>query len=55
MACKGIDQVLDPNKEMQVVMVRGLMSKFKQPIYVDFDKAMTKKTLLEVKLIICKT
>ncbi|KAG4073211.1 hypothetical protein HA402_013476 [Bradysia odoriphaga] len=54
MACKalvkyhrGLDQVFGPNKEMQVVMVRGIRSKFKQPIYINFDTAMSKDILFE--------
>lgn len=47
---KGLDIVLGPNKEMQVIMVRGLSSKFKQPIYIDFDTVVTKSNLLEVIL-----
>lgn len=28
---------MGPNAQMQTVMARGLFSKFKQPIFVDFD------------------
>lgn len=45
---KGLDMVLGPNEEMQVIMVRGLMSKFKQPIYVDFDQVVTEEILFKV-------
>lgn len=48
---KGLDQVFGPNKEMQVIMVRGLISRFKQPIYVNFDTAMTKQILFEVNYV----
>lgn len=36
---------MGPHSQMQTAMVRGLFSKFKQPIYVDFDKKMTKDIL----------
>lgn len=45
---KGLDIVLGPHKEMQVMMMRGLARQFKQPIFVDFDNAMTMSNLLEV-------
>lgn len=45
---KGLDVVLGPNYEMQVIMVRGMISKFKQPIYIEFDQAVTKTILFKV-------
>lgn len=37
------DQVVGPHKMVQVVMVRSLVGKWKQPIFHDFDKSMTKE------------
>ena len=42
---KTLDCVMGPHSQMQTAMVRGLFSKFKQPLYVDFDKKMTKDLL----------
>lgn len=42
---KTLDCVMGPNSQMQVAMVRGLFSKFKQPIFIDFDKKMSKDLL----------
>lgn len=42
------DEVVGPHTQMQVVMVRGLFSKWKQPIFIDFDQKMTKKILLDI-------
>lgn len=36
---------MGPHSQMQTGMVRGLFSKFKQPIYIDFDTKMTKDLL----------
>lgn len=36
-----LDQIFGPNAQMQCVIVRGLFSKFKQPIYINFDEKMT--------------
>lgn len=44
------DQVLGPFSYMQVVMVRGLMDTWKQPIYIGFDKKMTGLLLNEIIL-----
>lgn len=38
---RTLDRVFGPNEQMQSVVVRGLFSKFKQPIYVNFDEKMT--------------
>lgn len=43
---KRNDDVVGPHGEMQVVSARGLFSKWKQPLYVNFDQQMT-KTILE--------
>jgi Transposase protein len=40
------DRVFGPFKKLQLVIVRGLCSKWKQPIYFDFDTAMKKDLLL---------
>lgn len=42
------DEVMGPHSQMQVVMARGLASQWKQPIYCDFDKKMTKDILLDI-------
>ena len=34
------DRVFGPHKKVQVVMVRGLFKKWKQPVYYDFDTPM---------------
>lgn len=38
-------EILGPHHYMQVVMARGLFSKWKQVIYVDFDAKMTKNVM----------
>lgn len=42
---KTLDQIFGPHEQMQCVIVRGLFTKFKQPIYVNFDEKMTPKLL----------
>lgn len=42
------DQVLGPHRQAQVAMIRGLLYNYKQPIFVDFDKAMKKETLFDL-------
>ena len=42
------EQVLGPVDNVQVIMARGLLSDWKQPVYYQFDKAMTIQTLTEV-------
>ena len=44
---KTKDQIIGPHKQMQVIMVRGLFSNWKQPIFIDFDKKMTIEILNE--------
>lgn len=39
-------EVVGPHKYMQVIMARGLFDKWKQPVYIGFDKSMTKEILL---------
>lgn len=43
---KKADKIIPPKRMVQVVMVRGLRGKWKQPIYYDFDCKMEKATLL---------
>uniref|UniRef100_A0A182NSV7 Transposable element P transposase-like RNase H domain-containing protein n=1 Tax=Anopheles dirus TaxID=7168 RepID=A0A182NSV7_9DIPT len=42
------DEVIGPHDYMQVVMARGLFKKWKQPIFIGFDKPMTKDIILEI-------
>jgi len=42
------DEVVGPHNQMQLIMARGLASQWKQPIYVDFDKKMTKGILFDI-------
>lgn len=42
---KSVDEVVGPHNQLQVVMVRTLFSKLKQPVYLKFDKKMTKEIL----------
>lgn len=42
-----IEKLVGPCKKVQVIMVRGLFSKWKQPIYYKFDQPMTKNILIE--------
>lgn len=43
---------MGPNKQMQTIMVRGLFSKFKQPIFVDFDVKVTKDLIITLILML---
>lgn len=45
---KKRDQIKGPHNYMQTVMARGLFKKWKQPIFIDFDKKMTPAILNEV-------
>ena len=40
--------VLRPTNQMTVIYARGVIEKWKQPIYVDFDKPVTKKILFDI-------
>jgi hypothetical protein len=40
--------VYGPNKKLQMAIVRGLTHPWKQPIYFDFDKKMTKDLLFDI-------
>jgi len=42
------DEFIGPHNQMQVVMARGISSQWKQPIFVDFDKKMTKDILFDI-------
>lgn len=42
------DEVIGPYSQMQVVMARGIASSWKQPIFVDFDKKMTRDILFDI-------
>jgi len=42
------DQVIGRHSQMQVVMARGLIKKWKQPVFVDFDKKMTTSLLIDI-------
>ncbi|KAB0804485.1 hypothetical protein PPYR_01455 [Photinus pyralis] len=42
------DEVLGPHSQMQVVLIRGLFSSWKQPIYLGFDQKMTQEILLDI-------
>lgn len=39
------DQVIGPHKQMQVIVLRGLFSNWKQPIFLDFDTSITPEIL----------
>lgn len=45
---RKLEQKVGPHKNCQVVMARGLFKSWKQPIYYDFDKAMTHDILLDI-------
>ena len=56
-----LDKILGPFKKVQVVLIRGLFSPWKQPVYFDFDKInldllfiikMVESTGLQVKAIV---
>lgn len=42
------DEVVGPYSQMQVVMARGIVAQWKQPIFVDFDQKMTKDNLFSI-------
>ncbi len=45
---QGEERVYGPNGNAQVAMVRGIFKNFVQPIFYDFDKAMTKSLLFSI-------
>jgi len=44
------DVIIGPHKNFQLVMIRGLVANWKQPIYYNLDKIMTKELLFEIVL-----
>lgn len=42
------DEFIGPYNQMQVVMAQGISSQWKQPIFIDFDKKMTKDILFDI-------
>ncbi|XP_016662906.1 uncharacterized protein LOC107884708 isoform X2 [Acyrthosiphon pisum] len=42
------DKIVGPHSKMLVVMAQGIASKWKQPIYVDFDVKMSKIILFDI-------
>lgn len=42
------DEIVGPHSQMLVVMAQGIASKWKQPIFVDFDVNMTKTILYNI-------
>lgn len=49
------DETLKPANYVQVVVIRGLVSKWKQVIYFNYDCNMTKALLDEIVRKVCKT
>ncbi len=45
---QGEEKVYGPNGNAQVAMVRGLLKNFVQPVFYDFDQAMTKPILFDL-------
>lgn len=45
---KKLEQVLDPHKTVQVMMIRGLMSNWKQPVYYSYDTPIKSEVLFHV-------
>jgi len=45
---KSEEKAIGPNKKYQVIVSRGLFKKWKQPVYFQFDQAMTKDIILNV-------
>ena len=44
----GQDQVFGPYKRVQLAVLRGLVHKWKIPVFYDFDRPMTKQLLAEI-------
>uniref|UniRef100_A0A182S093 Transposable element P transposase n=1 Tax=Anopheles funestus TaxID=62324 RepID=A0A182S093_ANOFN len=42
------DEIIGPHNYVQVVMARGLFKNWKQPVFIGFDKSMTKELILEI-------
>ena len=58
--CQRYEKIYKGAKQIQVVMVRGLKQNWKQPVFFDFDTAVTKdllfniiKELHKINLIVC--
>lgn len=45
---KASDEIIGPHNYLQVVMARGLCNKWKQPVFIGFDKKMRKEILLKI-------
>lgn len=45
---KGSDRIYKPHKSVQVVMLRGIMGNWKQPVYYGYDAKMTKSLLYSI-------
>lgn len=45
---KFLDETMKPYNYVQVVMLRGLIGNWKQPIFFDYDCSLTKEKLLEI-------
>jgi hypothetical protein len=41
-------QVVGPHRACQVIMARGLVGKWKQPVYYDYDRNMTKEIMFDI-------
>lgn len=44
----GMDQILGPHSKVQVVLLRGLVTKWKQPVFFDFDVGISISLLNEI-------
>uniref|UniRef100_A0A182PWN9 DUF659 domain-containing protein n=1 Tax=Anopheles epiroticus TaxID=199890 RepID=A0A182PWN9_9DIPT len=44
----SVDEVIGPHNYIQVVMARGVFKNWKQPIYIGFDKKMTREILVDI-------
>lgn len=45
---KGTDTLYKPHERVQIVMLRGLIGKWKQPIYYQFDESNMQKILVKI-------
>jgi len=45
---KSKEQVIGPHKTVQVVMARGLVSSWKQPVFYKYDTPMTPEILNDI-------
>ena len=50
-----LDEILGPFKKAQFVLLRGLISPWKQPVYFDFEKQMNKNLLFYIIECIAET